>query len=349
MHFVPGATRLACAGCGSDDQAAATDAAARTAMHEELDYEAHWRQQLASEPTIDAHLVACPHCGAQTQFDDHVVAAVCAFCATPLASSTAQAARRIRPRGVVPFKVDAPRAQKLFRDWLSRRWFTPNALKATVRSLEGMRGVYLPCWTFDAQTTSEYEGERGTDRRVTETETDASGRRVTTTRTETDWVDVSGVVEWRFDDTLVLASRSVPAPLAEVLRDWDVSDMQPFSLGYVAGFTVEAYHLGLEEGFGQAKIIFDERIKEAVRCDIGGDRQRIDKVLTQYREVTFKHILLPLWICSYPFKGKTWRVVVNGQTGTVKGDRPWSAWKIGFSVAAALAVVAAGYWFVHQA
>jgi hypothetical protein len=342
LRFAPSVGRLTCPNCATVNEAPVADAEGQRATHEELDYQTHLRLQLGHEPEISPQVVSCPQCGAQTQFEPSVVAAVCAFCATPLVASSAHVERRIRPRAVVPFALEPKGAQEVFRKWIAGRWFAPNALKETVRAVNGVRGVYLPCWTFDARTTSDYQGQRGVDR-VVQYQQMQNGRSVTMTRIETDWYFASGTVALSFDDTLVPASRSIPEHLADVLTDWDVSGMQPFSDDYVAGFTVEAYQLALEPAFVEAKAIFDGHILSAVRRDIGGNHQRVSSVSTRYDDVTFKHILLPVWICSYQFKGKSWRVVVNGQTGAVKGDRPWSAWKIGFAVLAALLVAGALY------
>ena len=197
----------------------------------------------------------------------------------------------------------------------------------------------MPCWTFDADTSSDYEGQRGVHRQVQEVSRDANGQQVVHTRTVTDWYNTSGHVNVSFDDTLVLASSSIPEHLASVLHGWDINKLAPFSDDYVAGFTVEAYQLALEPAFGQAQQIFKAAIEDAARADIGGDEQRVSSVHTQYGWIAFKHILLPVWICSYKFANKSWRVVVNGQSGEVKGDRPYSAWKIGLAAFSAIAVV----------
>lgn len=339
LRFTPSSGALTCSTCGTKNDPPVADASSQAATYEELDYLAHLRQQEGNEPAISAQLVTCPQCGAQTQFDANVVASLCAFCAVPLVSVAARAEHRIRPRGVVPFALEPKGAQDVFRKWIDGRWFAPNALKTSARSVQGVRGVYLPCWTFDASTLSDYTGQRGVDRIVYDQRRDAQGKMVTVTRTETDWYSVSGAVALTFDDTLVPASRSIPEHLNSVLQQWDTKGLVPFSDDFVAGFTVEAYQVGLEAAFGDAKVVFDAGIERAVRSDIGGDHQRVFNVATRYNDVTFKHILLPVWICSYQFNGKAWRVVVNGQTGAVVGDRPWSAWKIGFAVALALAVI----------
>ena len=73
-------------------------------------------------------------------------------------------------------------------------------------------------------------------------------------------------------------------------------------------------------------------IERDVKFDIGGDRQRIHDIDTSVKDVTFKHILLPVWLAAYKYRGRSFRFVINGRTGRVQGERPYSAWKIFFAV-----------------
>lgn len=339
LRFAPGVGTLTCSTCGTQNALPAFDDAAIATAHEELDYRAAIALAKGNETVIETQVVDCPQCGAQTRFDPNVVASVCAFCATPMVSVRAHTGRQIQPRGIVPFTLETSGAQSLFQRWIRGRWFAPNALRKTVSKVEGVRGVYVPCWTFDAETFSNYTGQRGVHRYIQERVSDGRGGTMMQTRVVTDWYSASGSVAVNFDDTLILASSSIPDHLASVLHGWDVQKLVPFTDDFVAGFTVEAYQLALEPAFGQAQSIFRGGIESAVRGDIGGDEQRVSNVDTSYGSIAFKHILLPVWICSYKFKGQSWRVVVNGQTGDVKGDRPWSPWKIGFAVLAALAAI----------
>ena len=348
LRFAPDAGTLVCENCGTANELPESTISRRAHALEELDYLMFLRRQAGNEPSISPQLVECPQCGAATQLGKNVVADACAFCATPLISVAAHQGRIIQPRALVPFKVDRPAVQGKFRDWVRSRWLAPNELAKAVRRTEGVRGVYLPCWTFDARTSSSYTGQRGVDRQERYYRTDSQGNRVEATRTVTDWHPASGYVELVFDDTLVPASQSVPAHLAGVLHGWDVTSLVPCEDDYLAGFTVEAYQLGLEPAFAEAKGIFDDEILQAVRRDIGGDHQRVSNVNSSYDALKFKHILLPAWICSYMFRGKSWRVVVNGQTGEVKGDRPWSVWKIAFLVLLIAGIAALLLYFKGQ-
>ncbi len=341
LRFAPSVGQLACPTCGTVNALPTFDAGAERDAVTELDYGAYLRSQVSSEDALEPQIVTCPQCGAQTHFDANVVAAACAFCASPLVAVAAHSEHRLRPRGVVPFALEAKAAQASFKSWIAGRWFAPNALKRTVQSAQGVRGVYVPCWTFDANTETDYDGQRGVQRTIQEQQRDSNGNTVTVTRVVTDWYPVSGHVSRAFDDVLVEASASVPDHLRGALAGWDIKGMRPYHDDFVAGFTVEAYQVGLEPAFGQAQAQMAVVIESDIRADIGGSDQRILDSKSRYHDITFKHILLPVWIASYQFRGTSYRVVVNGQTGAISGDRPWSVWKIGFTV---LAVGALALW-----
>jgi hypothetical protein len=72
----------------------------------------------------------------------------------------------------------------------------------------------------------------------------------------------------------------------------------------------------------------EEAITGLICRDIGGDHQQIGSRRTQYLGVTFKHTLLPIWVANYRYREQLFRVLINGETGRVAGDRPWSWWKI---------------------
>jgi len=90
----------------------------------------------------------------------------------------------------------------------------------------------------------------------------------------------------------------------------------------------------------------DRVILRDVKFDIGGDRQRVHSVNTKVSDVTFKHILLPVWMAAYKFRGETYRVVINGRSGRVSGQRPWSFWKILLAVLAGLLVAGGIGYFI---
>jgi hypothetical protein len=151
-----------------------------------------------------------------------------------------------------------------------------------------------------------------------------------------------------FDDTPALASASLPEDCRRGLGAWDLSRLEPYSREWLSGFRAEAYTIGLREGFAAARREMDAVIRADVRRAIGGDRQVIERLDTRVSDVTFKHVLLPVWIGAYRWRWRSYRVVVNGRSGVVWGERPWSVWKIALAVLAALAFAAAALWLAEQ-
>ena len=269
----------------------------------------------------------CEKCGAEQKLAGALFASRCAFCATALVSKT-YLNRRIKPRSIVPFQVDHASAQDAFRRWIRKQWLAPNDLKRYARSDAGLTGLYLPFWTYDCHTSSDYQGERGENYQVRQSD----GKY----RTEVRWHPVSGHIEKFHDDVLVNASRSLPPEILRCTARYDLKALVPYRPEFVSGFAAEAYQVGLKEGFPVAREAIDEAIEAAVRRDIGGDHQRVGRVSTRYQDVRFKHVLLPCWISAYRYHDKAYRFVINGQTGEVSGQGPLSWIKVALLVAAIL-------------
>jgi hypothetical protein len=254
----------------------------------------------------------------------------CSFCAASIVSKS-YANRRIKPKSIVPFQVDRARAQEAFRRWIRKQWLAPNDLKRFARSDAGFSGMYLPFWTYDCQTSSDYEGERGEDYTVR----GSDGK----TRRETRWSSASGHIEHFHDDVLVMASKTLPDDILGATADWDLAKLVPYQAEFVSGFHAEAYQVGLKEGFPVARAAIDEQVADLARRDIGGDHQRIHSVKTRYSGVRFKHVLLPCWISAYRYHDKPYRFLINGQTGEVSGQSPKSWIKVTLLVMAILLVL----------
>ncbi|MCX7645919.1 MAG: primosomal protein N' (replication factor Y) - superfamily II helicase, partial [Rhodobacteraceae bacterium] len=328
LRFDPASGDLACDHCGRHEALGQTHPGERI---REIDIRAGLDSGLPDSDIELARWSRCPNCGAQVEFDPAVHALDCPFCATPVVADTGET-RRIKPRGVVPFALTERQARAAMTAWLGSLWFAPDGLMEYARKGRSMQGIYVPFWTFDADTKSTYTGRRGDAYTDTELVTvrDAQGRSRTERRnvTRIRWTPASGRVARFFDDVLVLASRSLPQGHTDALTPWDLSRLVPYQPEYLAGFRAEGYTVPLEEGLKEARAYMDRMIERDVRFDIGGDRQEIHSIETQVSDVTFKHILLPVWLAAYRFRGRSYRFVVNGQTGKVKGERPWSAVKL---------------------
>jgi DNA-directed RNA polymerase subunit RPC12/RpoP len=338
MEFVPGSHAQQCPYCGHENAIPASEADIQ-----ELDFRAHLAQ-LSQDEQMEEHLtVKCPACAAEVTSEPNVTAQECPFCGSPVVAA-ASSTKQLKPKSLLPFRVTHQEGRAAFSKWLSGLWFAPNALKKMARTEGKLAGMYVPYWTYDSDTTTFYRGQRGEHYWDTERHTTTeNGKTVRKTRRvrKTRWYPASGTVWNSFDDVLVLASNSLPRKYTAKLEPWDLDALVSYKDEYLSGFRAESYQVGLEDGFQQAQEIMYVTIRQSVCRDIGGDEQRISSLKTQHANVTFKHILLPIWISAYRYQNRIYRFLVNGRTGEVQGERPWSWLKIALAVASAAAAIAA--------
>jgi len=336
VQFDPATQQLHCSYCGHT--AAIEDVQKHT---EELDY-LKSLESLEAQATIEESVVVhCNACGAETTLPPNITGSRCPFCDSPIVSRTKRVSH-LQPQSLLPFRITHKQAMDAYTRWLHGLWFAPSRLKKMARIEERLRGLYLPYWTYDSHTRTAYTGMRGDDYFITESYTTiVNGKPVVRTRQvrKTRWRPVSGNVRVNFDDILILASHSLPRSLADELEPWDLRELVAYKPEFLAGFTTQSYEVDLKNGFGIARNRMTPIIDNAIRQDIGGDHQRILTANTRYYNITFKHILLPVWLASYMYHNKVYRFMINARTGEVQGLRPWSAWKISLAVLAGLIVV----------
>ncbi len=339
LRFEPGQTRLTCDHCGHVQDILAADLPARDLALGELDLRAALANHLPASAMEETRVLSCPACGAQVEFDPATHASACPFCGTPVVTDTGTH-RHIKPQAVVPFQLSEVQAKEAMTKWLGSLWFAPNGLVEYARKGRRLDGLYVPYWTFDADTESAYHGQRGDAYYETRRVRGPDGKTQTQQVRKVRWTPVRGRVARFFDDLPVMASTSLPRHFADGLRPWNLTALEPYRPDFLAGFRAEGYTVELPEGWGLARAEMDQVIAQDVRRAIGGDEQRIQSIDTRTSAETFKHVLLPIWMAAYRYRDKSYRFIVNAQTGRVQGERPWSVWKIAAAVLAAAILLA---------
>ena len=283
--------------------------------------------------------VVCQNCGGHTTFTGSLTATRCPYCATPIQRDDVHdAPTRLAVDGVLPFSVDPKAAKEAIDRWIDSRWFAPNEFKR-YSTTGSFTSVYAAYFTYDAETTTQYTGQRGDNYTVTV----GSGQNQRT-EVRTRWSHRAGTVHDHFDDLPVLANDGFDPRHIQALEPWPTQAAKPFSAEYVAGHLSRTYDHDVEECFTTAKARIEAEVRETVKRDIGGDIQRISSMNVHYGMLGYKHLLLPVWLLTVMYQQQPFQVFINGVTGEVHGERPWSTIKI--AAAVVLALVVAGILFV---
>ena len=333
LRYKPGSQHVVCEYCGYEEFIEQAKSS-----FQELELRNYLEVVGSHAHTDRIELLHCKNCGANQHVEENFKSLHCVYCGEPLIREDAAEEGWIRPGALIPFQFDRERARSLFKKWVGRLWFAPNKLKKAALDPEAIHGLYLPFWTFDSQLFATYNGLRGDyyyETKMVRTNKGMERRQVRKTR----WTPVSGNVSGFIDDILINASLSKSREVPGRVTQWDTKALLPFNSKYLSGFITEKYTVSLKEGHRRSFEKARDIAYGWIRRDIGGDTQRINHADIKLSEETFKHVLLPIYVSAYRFKGKEYAFYINGQTAGISGTRPYSFWKIFFLVLFVIALV----------
>ena len=292
--------------------------------------------------------VKCQSCQAITVFDPARAAQRCDFCGSASVIPIEEQTRPIRPESLLEFKLAETQVRDSIRAWYGSRWFAPNKLGARALT-DTVHGIYIPYWTFDAEVSANWTAMSGDYYYETEHYTDSQGKRQSRQVRKTRWYPSSGHLEHFFDDELVPATRGVDIELLRKVEPFPTtSELKPYDPGFLTGWTVEQYQIDLIAGAEHARETMLRKTRALCAQQVPGDTHRDLDVHATFSNQTFKHILVPVWLLSYDFHGKSFQVVVNGYTGTIAGRYPKSWIKITLLIVTILAVIGTILFFANQ-
>ena len=290
----------------------------------------------------------CKDCGATVALSEKQTSGRCAFCDSDVILEKPPNPNVITPETLIPFKGDKAAAVRVFRGWLAGLWFRPSNLKR-MAYLEDIKGVYCPFWTFDAQAESRWWAESGYHYTVTESCTDSNGEPATREVQYTRWEPSWGEHRFFYDDVLICASRGVPEAQVRALEPFNTTtQLVSYRPEYLSGWLAEEYAVEPQEGWQRGRGEMEQREYRACDSAVPGDEHRDLRVATRLDQVTWKHVLLPVWIAAYRYGGRTYRFMINGETGKVVGEAPLSWAKIVALLVAIAAVIALLAWMLQD-
>jgi len=326
MVYDPVSRAMKCPYCG-------TTQAIHAERSEEVDLAKLFATRV-NEWSAETKVFRCVNCGAVTVIGKTEISKACAYCGASNIVESAELSG-MRPDAVLPFLVSKEDAEQAVSLWAKKKKFTPNAFKKSV-SPESINGHYIPAFTFDSDTVSRYRGTLGEyyyETRVV----NGKEERVRKTR----YFHISGNYSKFFDDVLVQASDRVSQATVSKLSPFDTGNAQKYTAEFLHGFSATQY---VREGgacWGTAKKMMYDVVKREILARYTYDVIAEFHMDTQYNNVTYKYLLLPLYIGRFAFKKKLYNFFVNGRNGKVDGSVPRSPLKILALVAGILAVIAA--------
>ncbi len=290
--------------------------------------------------------LSCKSCGAVSEISPTVQATACPFCGSSQVIDEKPSEDVFTPENLIPFLVDKNKALESFGQWMGTgfaAFFRPAAVKKNW-NLGKINGMYLPFWTFDADTYSTWTAMAGHYYYVDERNSKGEMEKVRKVR----WEHASGAHKEFYNDELVIASKGLDKGMVEGIEPYDMKKLVPYKSEFLAGWGAERYTVDLKEGWeiGQKQIA--DKIRDACGKEVPGDTYKDLNVNTSWNDMKFKHIILPVWVATYEFGGKTYRFLVNGESGEVSGEAPLDWVKVIVTVVILCAIAAVIYFATHH-
>jgi Zn finger protein HypA/HybF involved in hydrogenase expression len=267
--------------------------------------------------------LSCTQCAGSTSVPLDNLTHTCPFCGSHQVIQRQAPQEVLRPRFLIPFAVEPSACRERAAAWLGNTWMVPVSLRGLAVSTS-FTAIYIPFWTFDAIVEADWRAEVG------RTERTGSGKN---RRTRTVWRWESGHVQRAFDDLLTSGTRQVSLLLLGQVGNYDPDRLVVYDPKYLAGLQSQSYDIALEDAWEMARALMREMVRADCRDRTSTDKVRNFSAQLDYQEETWRYILVPLYLAAYQHGGRTYQVLVNGQTGAIAGQRPVDWHKVGLALA----------------
>ena len=272
---------------------------------------------------VERKELACQNCGARTTLPAQDLSHTCPFCGSNNVVHRQAPQDALRPRFLVPFKLEKDAVRTTARSWLGSSWMTPRTLSHAASRAE-FTAIYLPAWSFDMSASGAWRAEVGY-----KSDDDIKWR----------WKD--GSVRQGYNEHLVSGTTRIPPGLLAKIWNFDVKDLAAYEPSFLAGFQAQAYDVQLDPAWEAARNDLREetmkRAREQALEPSNAKKLRNFSLTVDFADEEWRYLLLPFYLAAYQHNGKPYQVVINGQTGSISGQRPADWRRVGVVVALLLA------------
>ncbi len=302
MSFSPDGQALVCDFCTSGDEIKNGDNAT-----EEQDFFSAMATLRGHSKPIARKVFHCDGCGAEFVLPPDNLSASCAYCASPHIVTHEEMRELLDPDAIIPHAFNQGQATQFLIEWVQEHDFTPQG------KVLPPRGFYLPVWTFDIGGTISYNGQRYEEETV-------GFQKQRVMKME------SGNYPVFIDDLTIPANHAQKKEIPSLIESFSLREAKPYDARYFSNWPAEAYEITLGDASLEARSRAYKKYQKKVKVEMS----YLKKIKTSSANLaidSYKLLMLPVWMTTYPFDGEEYLVLINGQNGTVQGKMPKSAQK----------------------
>jgi Zn finger protein HypA/HybF involved in hydrogenase expression len=234
----------------------------------------------------------CQGCGAQFVLPPQEITSTCSYCGS--SHVVIGTKELVEPDSIIPMGFNQRQAALYLVEWVKKHKITPEG------QVQAPRGLYLPIWTFDIMGNVPWNGMVYRDKQ---------------------YVPVSGEKLVHFDDIVIPGAPKLADLLPRIMEGFDTTMAPAYDSRYLAGWPAEVYATAMSDASLNARQLAVRRTRELIRGEMGHVSD-LNYSTSSLAILSFKLVLVPVWITSIPLEGRDYRVIINGMMGNVYGETP---------------------------
>lgn len=314
--------KAVCSACGgSYDSAAIDEYTAECAVNSSRSFSwTSYDEKRVNEFTLP--LYGCKNCGAEFYATAENAPKECPYCRTKT-SFQSESSQLVRPDIVVPFRQSRQDALSAFHKFIRRKMLLPNEF--SFFSDSDMQGVYVPYWICGSTVNGKFRFD--CVKQTAEREKYREDHFMVIREGGADFSDIA------------VSSSAIDGQIMQTIMPYDLHsndyDMKTL-LDYLTEKTINNPNSAIEKADKELTREMKKLFSDTVS---GYSSSEMKSAVLSGSDGTLKLALLPVWVFTQKRKNRTYRFVMNGQTGKFFCELPTSKAKMAAVIAVTAAVV----------
>ncbi len=331
LNFSGKTGEMTCEYCGAsfdmEQVKAAEEAEKENGTGSSLSWE-HVAQGTLTDESGKIRGYVCPSCNAEMVATDLTAATECPYCGNQ--AIVEQAFEGVyKPDVVVPFAVDKQAAKSKMKEFIKGKKLLPSNF-ANGNRIDNITGLYVPFWLFSCHADGYINFDGYKEKRWSDAQADYVKK---------DYYSLKRSGEMDFVRIPVDAATQMDDATMDSLEPYDLSKAVAYDAAYFSGYLADKYDVSSKDSEPRAndrvRHTFEDKMREKTREYDGVTKKGESINLTNGKS---EYAMLPVWMMSGRFEGKTYRFAVNGQTGRMVGELPVDKSKYSAEVAKGTAI-----------
>lgn len=267
----------------------------------------------------------CQSCGAEIITDAVTAATKCPYCDNVIVVEP-NLSGMIKPNGIIPFKVDKKGLSDLLKEYCKGKILLPKNF-LTENKVKEIQGVYVPFWLFDCHADGNMSFDATRVRHWSDSDYDY-------TETSHFLIDRAGNMD--FTKIPVDGSIKMDDALMDSIEPFNYNELVEFAPGYLSGFLADRFDAKADESLPRASLRVKNSVEEMFSSTVMGYTTVTPiSANVDLSNTEVNYVLLPVYLIKSKYSGKDYTFAVNGQTGKIIGNLPYSKAKL-YSIIAAI-------------